>query len=160
MFTLPVHTIYQLVSQMETKYSDRIAIRYYDAEKEAVREVPYSQYAHDIRCVTAALQAAVPDIEGKRVCILAANSYHYAVSIFGTILSGAVAVPLNLQKSWDDIHYELELVEASAILHDGIYLDREPALGEAYGDKLLPITGYLDAQPAEIQALNTKEKEV
>ena len=157
MFTLPVHTIYQLVSQMETKYSDRIAIRYYDAEKEAVREVPYSQYAHDIRCVTAALQAAVPDIEGKRVCILAANSYHYAVSIFGTILSGAVVVPLNLQKSWDDIHYELELVEASAILHDGIYLDREPALSEAYGDKLLPITGYLDAQPAEIHECADRE---
>ena len=100
--TIPVSTIYQLVLRMESHYADRIAIRYYDEALEGVREIPYRQYAHDIRCQAAALQAAVPDIEGKRVCVLAANSYDYAVSIFATILTGAVLVPLNLQKSWEE----------------------------------------------------------
>ena len=97
--TIPVSTIYQLVLRMESHYADRIAIRYYDEALEGVREIPYRQYAHDIRCQAAALQAAVPDIEGKRVCVLAANSYDYAVSIFATILTGAVLVPLNLQRA-------------------------------------------------------------
>ena len=146
--TIPVSTIAQLVARMETDYADRIAIRYYDETLEGVREIPYRQYAHDIRCQAAALQAAVPDIEGRRVCVLAANSYDYAVSIFGAILSGAVLVPLNLQKSWADIRYELDLVEAAAILHDGRYLEREPALGEAYRDRLCcPSTDTRAASP-------------
>ena len=149
--------MYQLLRKMETVYPDRVAVRWYDEELGGVREVKYRQYAHDIRCQAAALQAAVPDIEGKRVCVLAANSYHYAVSIFGTVLSGAVLVPLNLQKSWDDIRYELDLVEASAILHDGKYLEREPALGDAYGPKLLPITGYQSCQPAEVHECKDRE---
>ena len=155
--TIPVSTIYQLVLRMESHYADRIAIRYYDEALEGVREIPYRQYAHDIRCQVAALQAAVPDIEGKRVCVLAANSYDYAVSIFATILTGAVLVPLNLQKSWEDIRYELDLVEASAVLHDGRYLEREPAIGGAYGDKMLPIDGYKDYPPAAIHECKDRE---
>ena len=54
---------------MESHYADRIAIRYYVEALEGVREIPYRQYAHDIRCQVAALQAAVPDIEGKRVIL-------------------------------------------------------------------------------------------
>ena len=154
---IPVSTIYQLVLRMESHYADRIAVRYYDDAIQGVREITYRQYAHDIRCQAAALEAAVPDIEGKRVCVLAANSYDYAVSIFGTILTGAVLVPLNLQKSWEDIRYELDLVEASAILHDGRYLEREPALQEAYGDKLMPIDSYKGCAPAEIHECRDRE---
>lgn len=151
MQALPASTIYQLVTQMEKAYADRIAIRYYDAQKDAVQEIPYRQYAHDIRCVAAYLQASVPDLAGQRVCILAGNSYHYAVSLFGTMMAGAVVVPLNLQKNWEDIQYELDLVEARAILHDGLFNERESRLSEVYGDKLLSITGYLGCEPAECQ---------
>ena len=157
MFTLPVFTIDQLVRRMETEYPDRIAMRYYDDAKEGVQEVTYRQYAHDIRCIAGELEATLSDPVGKKVCILAANSYHYAASIFGTVLAGAVVVPLNLQKSWDDIHYELDLVEAAAVLHDGKYLDREPALGEVYADKLLPITGYQKYQPSEGRVCQDRE---
>ena len=96
---IPVSTIYQLVLRMESHYADRIAVRYYDDAIQGVREITYRQYAHDIRCQAAALEAAVPDIEGKRVCVLAANSYDYAVSIFGTILTGAVLVPLKIGRA-------------------------------------------------------------
>ena len=154
---IDVCTMYQLLCKMEGEYAQRTAIRYYDETLEGVREIPYRQYARDIRRQAAALQAAVPDIEGKRVCVLAANSYDYAVSIFGTVLAGAVLVPLNLQKGWDDIRYELDLVEASAILHDGRYLEREPALGDAYGSVLLPIDGYKDYPPADVHECRDRE---
>ena len=157
MFKLPVFTIDQLVRRMETEYPQRVAMRYYDEAQQKVQEMTYGQYAHDIRCVAAELEDKIPDIEGKRVCILAGNSYHYAATIFGTVLAGAVVVPLNRQKSWDDIQYEVNLVEAAAILHDGSYLELEPALGEVYGDKLLPITGYQQYQPAEIKPCKDRE---
>ena len=157
MFKLPVFTIDQLVRRMETEYPQRVAMRYYDEAQQKVQEMTYGQYAHDIRCVAAELEDKIPDIEGKRVCILAGNSYHYAATIFGTVLAGAVVVPLNRQKSWDDIQYEVNLVEAAAILHDGSYLELESALGEVYGDKLLPITGYQQYQPAEIKPCKDRE---
>ena len=133
MFKLPVFTIDQLVRRMETEYPQRIAMRCYDEDQEKVQEMTYGQYAHDIRCVAAELQDKIPDIQGKRVCILAANSYHYAASIFGTVLAGAVVVPLNRQKSWDDIQYEVNLVEAAAILHDGSYLEGHPNMNTVKG---------------------------
>ncbi len=45
----------------------------------------------------------------QRVAILARNSYHYVICMYGTVLAGAVAVPLNMGKNWDEIHYELDL---------------------------------------------------
>src|SRR5699024_4666892 len=60
-------------------------------------------------------------------------------------------------KSWEDIRYELDLVEASAVLHDGRYLEREPAIGGAYGDKMLPIDGYKDYPPAAIHECKDRE---
>ena len=147
---IPVSTIDQLVARMETVYADRVAMRYYDEAAGTVREVLYRDYAADIRRMSALLTDKVPGIRGRRVCVLAANSYHYAVSIFGTILSGAVLVPLNLQKPLADIRYELELVEASLILHDGRYLERESGLEQLAGDRLVSITAYRDYAPGPI----------
>ena len=147
MFKLPVFTIDQLVRRMETEYPQRVAMRYYDEAQQKVQEMTYGQYAHDIRCVAAELQDKIPDIEGKRVCILAGNSYHYAATIFGTVLAGAVVVPLNRQKSWDDIQYEVNLVEAAAILHDGSYLELEPALERYTGTSCCPSPATSSTSP-------------
>ena len=48
-------------------------------------------------------------------------------------------------------------MEASAILHDGRYLEREPALQEAHGDKLMPIDSYKGCAPAEIHECRDRE---
>ena len=142
MKSIPVSSIYQLVCLMENTHGNHPAMRYYDDSIQGVREISYLQYAADIRRVAAELKSLVPDLAGQRVCILAGNSYHFAVSIFGVLLSGAVVVPLNLQKNWDEIQYELDLVEPAYILHDGEFAAREPALAAAYGGRLLPVDGY------------------
>ena len=143
-----VHSLYESLGNLETVYADRIGIRYYDEEKQGVVEVPFRQYAADLRRFVAFLRSRTSDPVGQRVAILARNSYHYVICMYGTVLAGAVAVPLNIGKNWDEIRYELDLVEPLCVLHDGEYLERENALGEVYGDKLQPMDAFTTFEPA------------
>ena len=143
-----VHSLYQSLNNLETIYADRIGIRYYDEAKGGVVEVPFRQYAADLRRFVAFLRSRTPNPLGQRVAILARNSYHYVMCLYGAVLAGAVAVPLNTGKNWDEIRYELDLVEPMCVLHDGEYLSREPALGQAYGDRLVPMDAFTAFEPA------------
>ena len=143
-----VHSLYQSLNNLETIYADRIGIRYYDEAKGGVVEVPFRQYAADLRRFVAFLRSRTPNPLGQRVAILARNSYHYVMCLYGAVLAGAVAVPLNTGKNWDEIRYELDLVEPVCVLHDGEYLSREPALGQAYGDRLMPMDAFTAFEPA------------
>lgn len=113
-----VHSLYQSLNNLETIYADRIGIRYYDEAKGGVVEVPFRQYAADLRRFVAFLRSRTPNPLGQRVAILARNSYHYVMCMYGAVLAGAVAVPLNTGKNWDEIRYELDLVEPVCVLHD------------------------------------------
>ena len=143
-----VHSLYQSLNNLETIYADRIGIRYYDEAKGGVVEVPFRQYAADLRRFVAFLRSRIPNPLGQRVAILARNSYHYVMCMYGAVLAGAVAVPLNTGKNWDEIRYELDLVEPVCALHDGEYLSREPALGQEYGDRLVPMDAFTAFEPA------------
>ena len=143
-----VHSLYQSLNNLETIYADRIGIRYYDEAKGGVVEVPFRQYAADLRRFVAFLRSRTPNPLGQRVAILARNSYHYMMCMYGAVLAGAVAVPLNTGKNWDQIRYELDLVEPVCVLHDGEYLSREPALGQVYGDRLVPMDAFTAFEPA------------
>ena len=109
-----VHSLYQSLNNLETIYADRIGIRYYDEAKGGVVEVPFRQYAADLRRFVAFLRSRTPNPLGQRVAILARNSYHYVMCMYGAVLAGAVAVPLNTGKNWDEIRYELDLVKEMA----------------------------------------------
>ena len=143
MFT--ISTVYQVVSHMDTM-PDKLAIQYYDEPTQSVVGIRYGQYAQDIRKAAGLLLHRDPDIRGKKVCLLARNSYDFLVNMFSVMLTGAVLVPLNLMKNWEELHYEIDLVEPVYILHDGSYAAREGALAETYGDRLLPADGYKDSQ--------------
>ena len=108
----------------------------------------FRQYAADLRRFVAFLRSRTPNPLGQRVAILARNSYHYMMCMYGAVLAGAVAVPLNTGKNWDEIRYELDLVEPVCVLHDGEYLSLEPALGQAYGDRLVPMDAFTAFEPA------------
>ena len=128
-----ITSLYQSLCNMETNIADRVALRWYDEKKQGVAEVHYAQYAQDLRRFVAFLRAEYGDVRGKRVAILARNSYQYVICMYGTVIAGAVAVPLNLGKDWDAISYELGLTEPVCILQDGEFAEREPALAETYG---------------------------
>ena len=123
-----ITSLYQSLCNMETNIADRVALRWYDEKKQGVAEVHYAQYAQDLRRFVAFLRAEYGDVRGKRVAILARNSYQYVICMYGTVIAGAVAVPLNLGKDWDAISYELGLTEPVCILQDGEFAEREPSL--------------------------------
>ena len=144
-----ITSLYQSLCNMETNIADRVALRWYDEDKKGVAEVRYAQYAQDLRRFVAFLRAEYGDVRGKRVAILARNSYQYVICMYGTVLAGAVAVPLNLGKNWDGISYELGLTEPVCILQDGEFAEQEPALTETYGSILQPMDAWAGYEPAQ-----------
>ena len=114
---------------------------------ETVRAVTRSEI---IDRMTAYLKAEVPDIKGRRIVLLSRNCYEFCVASFGIILAGGVLVTLNQKKTWDELEYELGLVEPSLIVNDGIDYGCRPDIEAAYGDKLRPMDAFRDSAPAEL----------
>ena len=140
--------VYDLVTlNMEQRFSERVALRFYDKETDTVTAVHYKDYARDIRRAVSYFQSTIPDIKGKKICLLNKNSYEYAVNTFGIILAGGVLVLLNQHKSWDELSYELGLVEPAAILTDGDDYGTKEQLEAAYGSILRPMDGFRSYEP-------------
>lgn len=143
--------VYDMVTRcMEQEFPDNVAIRYVAADGKTVVEKKYREYAQDIRRMTAYLKAEVPGIKGQRVALLSRNSYEYCVASFGIILAGGVLVTLNQKKMWEELEYELGLVEPALILNDGIDYGCRAELEAAYGPKLRPMDCYRNTAPGEL----------
>lgn len=139
-----ISTVYQHCIFMQEQYSGTTAFQYYDDEKEQVQSVTFSQYIQDIQKFAIYLEKQFPDEKGRKrhVGIIARNSYHYMVCVMGIMLTGAVAVLLNQQETWENIRYEIEFADVGFLLHDGIYAEREPELVKKYGTILHGIDEY------------------
>ena len=143
--------VYDMVTRcMEQEFPDHVAIRYVAEDGKTVVEKKYREYAQDIRRMTAYLKAEVPDIKGRRIVLLSRNCYESCVASFGIILAGGVLVTLNQKKTWDELEYELGLVEPALILNDGIDYGCRAELEAAYGPKLRPMDCYKDTAPGEL----------
>ena len=143
--------VYDMVTRcMEQEFPDNVAIRYVAEDGKTVVEKKYREYAQDIRRMVAYLKAEVPDIKGQRIVLLSRNCYEYCVASFGIILAGGVLVTLNQKKTWDELEYELGLVEPALILNDGIDYGCRAELEAAYGPKLRPMDCYKETAPGEL----------
>ena len=143
--------VYDMVTRcMEQEFPDHLAIRYVAEDGKTVVEKKYREYAQDIRRMTAYLKAEVPDIKGRRIVLLSRNCYEFCVASFGIILAGGVLVTLNQKKTWEELEYELGLVEPALILNDGIDYGCRAELEAAYGPKLRPMDCYKETAPGEL----------
>ena len=143
--------IYDMVTRcMEQEFPDNVAIRYVAADGKTVVEKKYREYAQDIRRMVAYLKAEVPDIKGQRIVLLSRNCYEFCVASYGIILAGGVLVTLNQKKTWEELEYELGLVEPALILNDGIDYGCRAELEAAYGPKLRPMDCYRNTAPGEL----------
>ena len=143
--------VYDMVTRcMEQEFPDHVAIRYVAEDGKTVVEKKYREYAQDIRRMTAYLKAEVPDIKGRRIVLLSRNCYEFCVASFGIILAGGVLVTLNQKKTWEELEYELGLVEPVLILNDGIDYGCRAELEAAYGPKLRPMDCYRNTAPGEL----------
>ena len=143
--------VYDMVTRcMEQEFPDNVAIRYVAADGKTVVEKKYREYAQDIRRMTAYLKAEVTDIKGQRIVLLSRNCYEFCVASYGIILAGGVLVTLNQKKTWEELEYELGLVEPALILNDGIDYGCRAELEAAYGPKLRPMDCYKETAPGEL----------
>ena len=143
--------IYDMVTRcMEQEFPDHVAIRYVAEDGKTVVEKKYREYAQDIRRMVAYLKAEVPDIKGRRIVLLSRNCYEFCVASYGIILAGGVLVTLNQKKTWEELEYELGLVEPALILNDGIDYGCRAELEAAYGPKLRPMDCYKETAPGEL----------
>ena len=143
--------VYDMVTRcMEQEFPDHVAIRYVAEDGKTVVEKKYREYAQDIRRMVAYLKAEVPDIKGQRIVLLSRNCYEFCVASYGIILAGGVLVTLNQKKTWEELEYELGLVEPALILNDGIDYGCRAELEAAYGPKLRPMNCYKDTAPGEL----------
>ena len=143
--------VYDMVTRcMEQEFPDNVAIRYVAEDGKTVVEKKYREYAQDIRRMVAYLKAEVPDIKGQRIVLLSRNCYEFCVASYGIILAGGVLVTLNQKKTWEELEYELGLVEPALILNDGIDYGCRAELEAAYGPKLRPMDCYKDTAPGEL----------
>lgn len=143
--------VYDMVTRcMEQEFPDHVAIRYVAEDGKTVVEKKYREYAQDIRRMVAYLKAEVPDIKGQRIVLLSRNCYEFCVASFGIILAGGVLVTLNQKKTWEELEYELGLVEPALILNDGIDYGCRAELEAACGLKLRPMDCYKETAPGEL----------
>ena len=143
--------VYDIVTRcMEQEFPDNVAIRYVAEDGKTVVEKKYREYAQDIRRMVAYLKAEVPDIKGQRIVLLSRNCYEFCVASYGIILAGGVLVTLNQKKTWEELEYELGLVEPVLILNDGIDYGCRAELEAAYGPKLRPMDCYKETAPGEL----------
>ena len=143
--------VYDMVTRcMEQEFPDNVAIRYVAEDGKTVVEKKYREYAQDIRRMVAYLKAEVPDIKGQRIVLLSRNCNEFCVASYGIILAGGVLVTLNQKKTWEELEYELGLVEPALILNDGIDYGCRAELEAAYGPKLRPMDCYKDTAPGEL----------
>ena len=143
--------VYDMVTRcMEQEFPDHVAIRYVAEDGKTVVEKKYREYAQDIRRMVAYLKAEVPDIKGQRIVLLSRNCYEFCVASYGIILAGGVLVTLNQKKTWEELEYELGLVEPALILNDGIDYGWRAELEAAYGPKLRPMDCYKETAPGEL----------
>ena len=144
-----VDNMYEAITQgMEKEFPERVAFRYYTEETDTVTTVLFKELAQDVRRTVNYLQSTIPDVKGKKICLLSKNSYEYVVNTFGAIMAGCVLVPMNQRKSWDELSYELGLVEPAAILTDGDDYGTKAQLQAAYGSILHLMDEFRSYEPA------------
>ena len=145
------HTLYALVTRnMERIYPQRAAFRWYDDASGTVCTRTYAQYAQDIRRAVRCFAQSIPEMQGKRVCILSRNCYEYGVNALGVMLAGGVLAPLNQRADWGELQAQLELAQPAAILSDGVDYGCAEQLQAAYGSLLRPMDGYTAFDPTDL----------
>ena len=145
------HTLYDLVTRnMERIYPQRAAFRWYDEASGTVCTRTYAQYAQDIRRAVRYFAQSIPEMQGKRVCILSRNCYEYGVNALGVMLAGGVLAPLNQRADWGELQAQLELAQPAAILSDGVDYGCAEQLQAAYGSLLRPMDGYTAFDPTDL----------
>jgi len=106
------HTLTGLWAAVAREAGRQVALIYREGDE--VREATYGDLYRDSLAVAAWLQAQGVQ-PGDRVAILLETRPEWPVSYFGTLLAGAVAVPLDPASRWDQVQFALEQTGSAII---------------------------------------------
>ena len=60
---------------MEKEFPECVAFRYDNEDTDTVTTVLFKELAQDVRRMVNYLQSTIPDVKGKKICLLSKNSY-------------------------------------------------------------------------------------
>ena len=81
--------LYELLTlNMEQRFANRVAFRWYDADQDVVVEKHFGEYAQDIRRAVNYYLSTIPDIQGKRVCVWSNNMLLVVIPILQVGICG------------------------------------------------------------------------
>lgn len=139
---LPVHSIYEMLLNLEDQYQDKIAMRWVGRDRHSLEIRTYRDFVGDVRRCAAYLSRNFAPIEGKHIGILAENSYEYLVALFGIIISDAVIVFLNHQEPVSIVGEEMERADIDFVFSDGLYEEIYPEFAEERNHIIVPLESW------------------
>lgn len=136
-----IASVYQLLDYAQREYADRCAFKWYNNSHDEILSKTYAEFVQDVRRCAMALKCAIPDIEQKHIGLLPRTDYDNAVCIFGVMLAGAVAVPMNGMESAENLSYQTDLADVDyLIIGRGVDL-HEKGLGR-FTEYCFPVDFY------------------
>lgn len=107
----------ELLERSERLYAKEIAFK--TKKKGAIEEVTYAQFANDVRSLASYLLNL--NMKNKRVAIISANRYEWAMSYFATLTSDLTVVPLDKSLPEAEFHSLIERSQSDVIIYEDKY---------------------------------------
>lgn len=145
---------YKRLEKTVAKHSKDIAFVVVDKKKKKHR-VSYSAFLLDIKKAMTFISKNDAQ-KTTHIGIIARNSYYYLVWMYATIGTDNVFVPLNIEKSCDEITYESKKVKIDYLIHDGEFVSREPDFDLAMFNKVVYITDFKKTKKTKVHHQNKR----
>ena len=110
-------TIYDLVQNAGKEYGDKIFLRY--EKDDIIYEKSYHTLTKDCNAISSWIEERSNEKGDKiHAALLGRCSYEYLVSLLGTVSSGAIAIPLDVQLSKEGLADNLSRSDTDIIFYD------------------------------------------
>ena len=113
-------TVRQILDGTEKKYGPEDAIRY-KVGKNEIEAKSYTQLKEDSESFSNVLKNLGE--QGKHISVIGATSYPWLVTYFGTVDSGSVIVPLDVNLPAEDVCDLIDRSDSTVLVYDEIRKD-------------------------------------
>lgn len=121
-------TIRQILETTEKKYGPEDAVRY-KISKNEIESKTYTQLKEDSESFSNVLKALGE--QGKHIAVIGATSYPWLVTYFGTVNSGSVIVPLDVNLPAADVCDLIHRSDSTVLVYDEVRKDVAAAAKES-----------------------------
>ena len=113
-------TVREILVNTEKKYGPEDAIRYKIGKNE-IESKTYTQLKEDSESFSGVLSSLGE--QGKHIAVIGATSYAWLVTYFGTVNSGSVIVPLDVNLPAEDVCDLIDRSDSTVFVYDEVRKD-------------------------------------